>query len=500
MIIPSITLNPTTTNEINEFQQTWLTTYAKSSPFVVVKLVNSSNDSSKINWEQLARLTRSKIRIGPITTLEDAGLALNAGCLEILVQGGNDEFITNLISSFPGIEHRICIMLQQQLTDNSSSTTTTYPTEDQLLKRISDLKQLSGISKFQIELLPSSTAAAAATTTTTKYLNFAQLLTNTQALKKTYFTLQFNGTTETEQQQQQQPTMLLPIENSIGEIHRLSKDYPIHMSIPMSHLPLESSQDMTQLSMGRILSKCAVEPKDGLFPTVVTDTSGIALGFVYSNVDSLCVSTAIGRGVYWSRSRNELWRKGDTSGAIQELIDIHLDCDSDCFRFMVNQKGNPPAFCHRNVRTCWGEDTGIANLFRVLESRKISAPVGSYTAKLYKDADFLRDKLLEEAQELAEAVKEVSLLSVNNNNNSSSVTTTTTTTTNLIEHVNQETADVLYFALAGCVAGGGSLLRVEEILDSRALKIKRRTGETKTERIRTADERLNEIKKVKMDG
>src|SRR5262245_43756682 len=57
--------------------------------------------------------------------------------------------------------------------------------------------------------------------------------------------------------------------------------------------------------------------------------------------------------------RGGLWRKGDTSGAVQELLSIALDCDSDAVLFTVRQRGDPPAFCHLNTRTCWGEAGGL---------------------------------------------------------------------------------------------------------------------------------------------
>jgi phosphoribosyl-AMP cyclohydrolase len=78
---------------------------------------------------------------------------------------------------------------------------------------------------------------------------------------------------------------------------------------------------------------------DGLFPTIVTDEQGIALGLCYSSKESLNEAIRIGIGVYWSRKRG-LWIKGETSGATQELVSISLDCDRDTLRFAVRQK-NP---------------------------------------------------------------------------------------------------------------------------------------------------------------
>ena len=75
-----------------------------------------------------------------------------------------------------------------------------------------------------------------------------------------------------------------------------------------------------------------------------------------------------------------------------------MDCDHDALCFVVQQHGDPPAFCHKKSLTCWGEAAGLRHLEGTLKARKKSAPKGSYTAKLFADPAFLRNKLLEEAQ------------------------------------------------------------------------------------------------------
>ena len=81
---------------------------------------------------------------------------------------------------------------------------------------------------------------------------------------------------------------------------------------------------------------------DGLFTTVVVDECNVALGLVYSSGESVRASVAEQRGIYYSRSRGGLWRKGDSSGAVQELVGLDMDCDSDALRFIVRQRGSPP--------------------------------------------------------------------------------------------------------------------------------------------------------------
>ena len=79
---------------------------------------------------------------------------------------------------------------------------------------------------------------------------------------------------------------------------------------------------------------------DGLFPTMVCDERGLALGLVYSNEESIQTAVNTGRGAYYSRSRKGLWIKGEESGNTQQLVRISVDCDSDALQFRVRQKGD----------------------------------------------------------------------------------------------------------------------------------------------------------------
>jgi phosphoribosyl-ATP pyrophosphohydrolase len=189
---------------------------------------------------------------------------------------------------------------------------------------------------------------------------------------------------------------------------------------------------------------------DGLFPTVICDTHGVALGLAYSNVESVRAALDRGRGVYWSRQRG-LWEKGATSGAHQTLVRIDADCDRDALRFIVDQHG--PGFCHLNTWTCFGPERGLPALARTLAARVADAPAGSYTRRLLDDPALLRAKLLEEAAELAEAQTP--------------------------GHVVAEVADVVYFALVALARAGRPLSEVEAELDHRALKVHRRKGDAK---------------------
>ncbi len=190
---------------------------------------------------------------------------------------------------------------------------------------------------------------------------------------------------------------------------------------------------------------------DGLWPTVVCDERGSALGLAWSSAESLRAALERGVGVYRSRTRG-LWAKGESSGATQELLAVATDCDRDALRFTVRQAG--AGFCHRATRTCWGEEQGLAALARRVIERASAAPPGSYTARLLADPVLLAAKLREEAGELAAAVSPVDVAA--------------------------EAADVFYLAAVALARAGVPLTDVDAELERRALRVTRRPGDAKT--------------------
>lgn len=91
---------------------------------------------------------------------------------------------------------------------------------------------------------------------------------------------------------------------------------------------------------------------DGLVPAIAQDAdNGEVLMLAWMNAESLRQTLAGGRMVYWSRSRNELWRKGDTSGDVQVVREAYYDCDGDTLLFKVDQHGG--GACHTGARTCF---------------------------------------------------------------------------------------------------------------------------------------------------
>jgi phosphoribosyl-AMP cyclohydrolase len=98
---------------------------------------------------------------------------------------------------------------------------------------------------------------------------------------------------------------------------------------------------------------------DGLVPAIAQDVSnGDVLMMAWMNAESLRMTLAEGRMVYWSRSRQELWRKGDTSGDRQFVREAYYDCDADTLLFKVEQEG--AGACHTGARTCFFRRFGSA--------------------------------------------------------------------------------------------------------------------------------------------
>lgn len=141
----------------------------------------------------------------------------------------------------------------------------------------------------------------------------------------------------------------------------------------------------------------ALDWSKGLLPTVVQDEAGRVRMLAYSSRDSLRRALGEGRMSYYSRSRQALWRKGDTSGHFQELLRLRADCDADALLATVRQQG---AACHEGRASCFGEERfAWQDLFAVVGERLRRGGRGSYTRAL--GATRTRQKLIEEAGELA---------------------------------------------------------------------------------------------------
>lgn len=143
---------------------------------------------------------------------------------------------------------------------------------------------------------------------------------------------------------------------------------------------------------------------NGLVPAIIQDnTTRNVLMLGYMNREAYEKTLATGKVTFWSRSRNCLWTKGETSGYFLNLVDIKVDCDNDTLLVRVNPTG--PA-CHLGTDTCWGETNDanpllfLTELQDFINKRHEEMPEGSYTTSLFKDGlNRMAQKVGEEALE-----------------------------------------------------------------------------------------------------
>ncbi len=151
----------------------------------------------------------------------------------------------------------------------------------------------------------------------------------------------------------------------------------------------------------------------GLIPAIVVDAlSKKVLTLAYMNEESLKISLEKKKTCFWSRSRKELWLKGETSGNYQNIVSITADCDKDALIVMVEKEG--PA-CHLGTESCFNDklfinqdknEFSIDGLYELLQGRKEKLPEGSYTTYLFeKGIDKILKKVGEECTEVIIAGK-----------------------------------------------------------------------------------------------
>jgi phosphoribosyl-AMP cyclohydrolase / phosphoribosyl-ATP pyrophosphohydrolase len=187
----------------------------------------------------------------------------------------------------------------------------------------------------------------------------------------------------------------------------------------------------------------------GLVPCVIQDwRSGEVLTLAYMNEEALRLSESTGELHLYSRSRDELWHKGATSGNTQAVKALRYDCDADAVLALVEPAG--PA-CHTGARTCFHNGQleaqpyeALPGLERTLAQRAAERPEGSYTAALLQDPPRIGEKVQEEAEEVVRAAREES-----------------------DERVAEEAADVLYHLAVLLKSRGLSLADAEEVLIGR---------------------------------
>ncbi|MCW3017603.1 MAG: bifunctional phosphoribosyl-AMP cyclohydrolase/phosphoribosyl-ATP diphosphatase HisIE [Solirubrobacterales bacterium] len=189
----------------------------------------------------------------------------------------------------------------------------------------------------------------------------------------------------------------------------------------------------------------------GLVPCVIQDwRTGEVLTLAYANAEAVARTVETGELHLWSRSRQELWHKGATSGNIQKVHALRVDCDNDALLALVEPAG--PA-CHTGARTCFftgdlqppAPHEVLPALERVLAQRQAERPEGSYTVQLLDDPVLTGAKVREEAEEVTRAAREET-----------------------DDRVDNEAADVLYHLLVLLHGRGRTLADVEAILDARS--------------------------------
>ena len=203
----------------------------------------------------------------------------------------------------------------------------------------------------------------------------------------------------------------------------------------------------------------------GLVPCVTQDAlSGEVLMVAYMNEEALRLTAESRQMHYWSRSREQIWRKGETSGNTLTLRALRYDCDGDALLALVVAAGSA---CHTGQRTCFYRDLdgaadtavdappapgepapataeALPELERTLAERLRERPTGSYTVELLDDPELVRAKIREEADEVARAIAGES-----------------------DERVAEEAADVLYHLEVGLVSRGIPLAAALDVLNGR---------------------------------
>jgi phosphoribosyl-ATP pyrophosphohydrolase/phosphoribosyl-AMP cyclohydrolase len=188
----------------------------------------------------------------------------------------------------------------------------------------------------------------------------------------------------------------------------------------------------------------------GLVPVVIQDwRTGEVLTLAYANSEALARTRETGELHLFSRSRNELWHKGATSGNTQKVRALRLDCDGDAVLALVEPSG--PA-CHTGERTCFhngdveppAPHEALPVLERTLAQRQAERPAGSYTVTLLDDQQLAGAKVMEEAEEVTRAAREES-----------------------DDRVDNEAADVLYHLLVLLRGRNRSLADAGEVLNGR---------------------------------
>jgi phosphoribosyl-AMP cyclohydrolase / phosphoribosyl-ATP pyrophosphohydrolase len=198
------------------------------------------------------------------------------------------------------------------------------------------------------------------------------------------------------------------------------------------------------------VSSVAWDKSDGLVPAIVQDPRSLrVLMLGYMSREALQATLKTGLVTFFSRSKQRLWQKGETSGHVLRFRSVKLDCDQDTLLILAEPEGPT---CHNGTITCWGDDEApslavLADLAATIKKRRREPVAGSYTAKLFESG------LARIAQKVGEEGVETALAGA-------------TSAANL----NEEAADLLYHLLVLLEASSGGLDDVLKVLSERARK------------------------------
>lgn len=187
----------------------------------------------------------------------------------------------------------------------------------------------------------------------------------------------------------------------------------------------------------------------GLVPAIIQDsTSKNVLMMGYMNAEAVRLTKETNQVTFYSRSKQRIWVKGETSGNFLTLVKMDIDCDNDTLLVQVIPAGPT---CHKNTNTCWGESNAsgfINNLEQIIKQRLQGDDESSYTKQLVARG------INKVAQKVGEEAVEVVIEALNGQ----------------VDLLKEETADLLYHLLLLLNQKGVSLVEIEEVLKSRHLK------------------------------
>jgi len=197
-----------------------------------------------------------------------------------------------------------------------------------------------------------------------------------------------------------------------------------------------------KLENSETLADLKFDAESGLLPVIAQHAlTGEVLMLAYANRDALQRTIESGQLWFYSRSRGELWRKGETSGNTMKLVELTADCDADTLLARVLPAG--PA-CHTGAHNCFNTAPTLTALTAVLADRARSPEAGSYTSRLLSDENLRLKKIGEETAELILACSKSDR-----------------------ERIAEEAADVIYHTLVACRASGVGLEDVLAVLEAR---------------------------------